>query len=299
MQSARLSDLIRSLKMKGGETINVQELRIRYALERFLMRLSQSDFRDNFVLKGGFLMGTIYNIGQRTTKDLDTVVKNLPAEQEEIGKALHTISTIDLNDGVTFVVSEITQTQEQRRYPGFRAKMIMLFDGEQSRVNFDLDIGVGDVITPSASNMELKLTFSEIRGENESIRILAYPIQTILAEKLETVLEKGIQNSRMKDFYDLRLMLSDPNRPKIDLCYTAFENTWLFRHGSIIDEDLFEDWLFVIEELGNNQTANQVYWPNYAKDRKYAQGIAFEQIARQIKGFILELQQFYNQFENG
>lgn len=295
MQSARLSDLIRDLKMKDAETINAQELRIRYALERFLTRLSRSEYRDNFVLKGGFLMGTIYNIGQRATKDLDTVVKNLSAEQEEIRKALQNVSELDLNDGVTFIVSEITRTQDQRRYSGFRAKMIMHFNGEQSRVNFDLDIGVGDVITPAASNMDLKLTFNEARGENEPITILAYPLQSILAEKLETVLEKGIINSRMKDFYDLRLMLSDPNRPKIDLCYAAFENTWMFRHGSVIDEELFEDWLFVIEDVENNETVNQVFWPNYVKDRKYAQDIDFKQIAQQIKDFILELQQFYIQ----
>jgi len=295
MQSARLSDLIRGLKVKDGETINAQELRIRYALERFLTRLSRSEYRDNFVLKGGFLMGTIYNIGQRSTKDLDTVVKNLSAEQEEIRKALQAISIIDLSDGVSFQVSEINRTQDQRRYSGFRAKMIMQFDGEQARVNFDLDIGVGDVITPSPSNMELKLTFNEARGENEAITILAYPLQTILAEKLETVLEKGIQNSRMKDFYDLRLILSDLNRPTIDLCYAAFENTWTFRHASVIDEELFEDWLFVIEDIENNETVNKVYWPNYVKDRKYAQNIEFKQIAQQVKGFILELQQFYRQ----
>jgi predicted nucleotidyltransferase component of viral defense system len=295
MQSARLSDLIRGLKMKDGETINDQELRIRYALERFLTRLSRSEYRDNFVLKGGFLMGTIYNIGQRATKDLDTVMKNLSAEQEEIRKALQNVSELDLNDGVTFIVSEITRTQEQRRYSGFRAKMIMHFNGEQARVNFDLDIGVGDVITPAASNMDLKLTFNEARGENESITILAYPLQSILAEKLETVLEKGIINSRMKDFYDLRLMLSDPNRPTINLCYAAFENTWILRHGSVIDEELFEDWLFVIEDVENNETVNQVFWPNYVKDRKYAQDIEFNQITQQVKDFILELQQFYIQ----
>jgi predicted nucleotidyltransferase component of viral defense system len=295
MQSARLSDLIRGLKVKDGETINAQELRIRYALERFLTRLSRSEYRDNFVLKGGFLMGTIYNIGQRATKDLDTVMKNLSAEQEEIRKALQNVSELDLNDGVTFIVSEITRTQEQRRYSGFRAKMIMHFNGEQARVNFDLDIGVGDVITPAASNMDLKLTFNEARGENESITILAYPLQSILAEKLETVLEKGIINSRMKDFYDLRLMLSDPNRPTINLCYAAFENTWILRHGSVIDEELFEDWLFVIEDVENNETVNQVFWPNYVKDRKYAQDIEFNQITQQVKDFILELQQFYIQ----
>nr|WP_321302820.1 nucleotidyl transferase AbiEii/AbiGii toxin family protein [uncultured Trichococcus sp.] len=281
--------------MKDGETINAQELRIRYALERFLTRLSRSEYRDNFVLKGGFLMGTIYNIGQRATKDLDTVVKNLSAEQEEIRKALQNVSELDLNDGVTFIVSEITRTQEQRRYSGFRAKMIMHFNGEQSKVNFDLDIGVGDVITPAASNMDLKLTFNEARGENESITILAYPLQSILAEKLETVLEKGIINSRMKDFYDLRLMLSDPNRPTINLCYAAFENTWMFRNGSVIDEELFEDWLFVIEDVENNETVNQVFWPNYVKDRKYAQDIEFNQITQQVKDFILELQQVYLQ----
>ncbi|MFY9901080.1 MAG: nucleotidyl transferase AbiEii/AbiGii toxin family protein [Trichococcus sp.] len=281
--------------MKDGETINDQELRIRYALERFLTRLSRSEYRDNFVLKGGFLMGTIYNIGQRATKDLDTVMKNLSAEQEEIRKALQNVSELDLNDGVTFIVSEITRTQEQRRYSGFRAKMIMHFNGEQARVNFDLDIGVGDVITPAASNMDLKLTFNEARGENESITILAYPLQSILAEKLETVLEKGIINSRMKDFYDLRLMLSDPNRPTINLCYAAFENTWILRHGSVIDEELFEDWLFVIEDVENNETVNQVFWPNYVKDRKYAQDIEFNQITQQVKDFILELQQFYIQ----
>lgn len=293
MKSNRLADLIRNVKIRDGHSINDQELRIRYALERFLSRLAQSDYRDNFVLKGGFLMGTIYEIGQRSTKDLDTVVKDLSAEEEEIRSALDSISRVVLHDGVTFQVAEITKTQDQRRYSGLRAKMIMHFSGEQTRVNFDLDIVVGDIITPSASNLEMTLTFDEINGEKETITVLSYPIQTILAEKLETILEKGIRNSRMKDFYDLRLILSDPNRPALSLCYEAFVNTWRFRHQTEIDEEMFEDWIFVIEEIEKDDAINQVYWPNYIKDRKYAQGVGFKQIVHQVKDFILVLNQFY------
>lgn len=191
MESARLSDLIRSLKSNNRQPINEQEIRIRYALERFLARLAQSEYSDKFILKGGFLMGTIYSIGQRSTKDLDALVRNLKAE------------------------------------------------------------------------------------------------------KLETVLDKGIMNSRMKDFYDLILLLSDPNRPEISLCYEAFRNTWNFRHQIEIDEELFEDWQFVIEDIENNDAINQIYWPNYIKDRRYAQGVEFKQIVHQVKEYILELNRYY------
>lgn len=293
MESARLSDLIKSLKSKNGQQINNQEIRIRYALERFLARLAQSEYRDKFILKGGFLMGTLYCVGQRSTKDLDALVRNIKGEAEEIRKALDSISGIVLNDNVTFQVAQIEKTQDQRMYSGFRAKMIMYFNGEQSRVNFDLDIDVGDVITPAALNLEMILTFNEISREKESITTLAYPIQTILAEKLETVLDKGIMNSRMKDFYDLRLLLNDPNRPEISLCYEAFRNTWNSRHQIEIDEELFEDWQFVIEDIENNDAINQIYWPNYTKDRRYVQGIEFNQIVHQVKDYILELKRYY------
>lgn len=238
-------------------------------------------------------MGTLYCVGQRSTKDLDALVRNIKGEAEEIRKALDSISGIVLNDNVTFQVAQIEKTQDQRMYSGFRAKMIMYFNGEQSRVNFDLDIDVGDVITPAALNLEMILTFNEISREKESITTLAYPIQTILAEKLETVLDKGIMNSRMKDFYDLRLLLNDPNRPEISLCYEAFRNTWNSRHQIEIDEELFEDWQFVIEDIENNDAINQIYWPNYTKDRRYVQGIEFNQIVHQVKDYILELKRYY------
>ncbi|MBO0461155.1 MULTISPECIES: nucleotidyl transferase AbiEii/AbiGii toxin family protein [unclassified Enterococcus] len=290
MNSNRLKDIIKT----RNSGISVEEYRIRYATERFLSRLQESDYKDNFILKGGFLLGAIFKVEQRTTRDLDTLLKEISADKMNVTRVLENIVSIDLDDGVRFELINLSESQQQRKYDGFRAKFKMTFLEENSIVQFDLDLGVGDTITPKAEVIDIPLLFNEKKGDHKSITLQAYPIETILAEKTEIILDLGTKNSRMKDFYDIHLILNYQYKPSITKCYKAFENTWLFRHKELpIDAERFEDWFFIVDEIIANKKMNDIYWKNYIKDREYAKHLRFKTILRQFKEYLEKLHRIY------
>ncbi|BDR58053.1 nucleotidyl transferase AbiEii/AbiGii toxin family protein [Xylocopilactobacillus apicola] len=290
MKSNRLKDLIKTQNSK----ISFEEYRIRYATERFLLRLQDSEYKDNVVIKGGFLLGTIFKIEQRTTKDLDTSLRDIEVDRKNITEMLETISDIDLNDNVKFELLKLVDSQQNHVYAGFRAKLKMNFSDENSNICFDLDLGVGDKITPSAQITEIPLLFNEKNEKQETLAIYAYPLETTLAEKAEIVLDLGVKNSRMKDFYDIHLILNSPNETSSVKLYEAFENTWNFRHkDKIIDEELFEDWFFIIDEISSSKEINGKYWKNYTLDREYTQSLEFSDIMHQFKEYLTELHNVY------
>mgnify|MGYP003585897116 FL=1 len=290
MKSNRLKDLI---KTENSE-ISFEEYRIRYATERFLLRLQESEYKDNFIIKGGFLLGTIFKVKQRTTKDLDTLLKGISADRKNVTKMLETIINIELDDGVQFELINLLDSQQERIYDGFRAKFKMTFLEEKSIVQFDLDLGVGDTITPQAEVIDIPLLFNEKKGERKAITLYAYPIETILAEKTEIILNLGTKNSRMKDFYDIHLILNSQNKPSVTKFYEAFENTWMFRHKELsIDEELFEDWFFIVDEIITNKEMNEISWTNYIKDREYAKHLKLKSIISQFKDYLEALQRVY------
>lgn len=290
MKSNRLKDIIKSKNSR----ISFEEYRIRYATERFLARLQESKYKDNFVIKGGFLLGAIFKVEDRTTKDLDTVLKGISAEKENINKTLKEIANIELDDGVKFELIDLLESQQEHVYEGFRAKFKMVFVDENSMIQFDLDIGVGDIITPAAEVMEIPLLFNEKKGKNEALTLYTYPLETVLAEKTEIILSLGSKNSRMKDFYDVYLILNYQDKPSINKFYKAFENTWIFRHnGQKIDEELFEDWFFAVDELSANKQMSEKYWKNYIKDREYANNLKFVNILHQFENYLMDLHQVY------
>lgn len=286
MKSNRLKDLIRN----QSNSISFEEYRLRYATERFLVRIQESNYRDKLILKGGFLLGTIYQIEQRTTKDLDTLISNISSDRNTVFGMLKDIVSIDFDDGVSFELIDLQDSQLNRVYDGYRAKLKMIFIDEKTFVQFDLDLGVGDTITPSPKLIEIPLLFNESKHETEVIELYSYPLETILAEKTEIILTLGTSNSRMKDFYDTYLILSDSNRPTIEESYIAFYNTWSFRHkDETINEELFEDWFFTIDELISDNSIKNQSWKNYIKDREYAKELKIEDILQKFKVFIEEL----------
>ncbi|MGM0329127.1 MULTISPECIES: nucleotidyl transferase AbiEii/AbiGii toxin family protein [Enterococcus] len=290
MNSNRLKDIIKTKNLG----ISFEEYRIRYATERFLSRLQESNYKDNFIIKGGFLLGAIFKVEQRTTRDLDTLIKEISVDKMNITRVLENIVSIDLDDGVQFKLISLMASQQQRKYEGFRAKFKMNFLEEKSIVQFDLDLGVGDTITPKAEVIDIPLLFNEKKGERKSITLQAYPIETILAEKTEIILDLGTKNSRMKDFYDIHLILNYQYKPSVTKCYEAFENTWLFRHKELpIDKERFEDWLFIVDEIIVNEKMNDIYWKNYIKDREYAKHLKFKTILRQFKEYLEKLHKVY------
>lgn len=289
MNYDRLRDLIKN----QTTDISFEDYKLRYAGERFLMRLKQTPFKNSLILKGGFLMGILYKIDQRSTKDLDASIRELHADSENVKRMLQEIMAVDLNDGVSFVLVDLVDTQKQGSYGGFRAKMRMNFEGE-TYISFDLDLGIGDIVTPGPQIVEIPLLFNESKGKNEVLNLLSYPLETIFAEKTETILTLGTKNTRMKDFYDIHLIMGDPNKPSVERCYKAFINTWEFRHNKKVTDQSFEDWLWTIDELMANARKNDISWQKYVKDRSYAQSAEFIGILEAFKTYITELEEIFN-----
>lgn len=290
MKNTRLTDLIAT----RNDDIGIENYRIRYATERFLTRLSASQYKEKFVLKGGFLIGVTYNLSQRTTKDLDTALIDFKSDAQSIERVITEICNIDLEDQVLFKLKELTSSQDMRIYPGYRAKLKMMFPDGNTRIDFDLDIGVGDRITPEAKKIKIPLIFNEVKGVEKQIEVLAYPKETIQAEKLETILTRGKVNTRMKDYYDFHLLLTDQENSNSINFYYAFKNTWEFRNPTqLIDEELFEDWLFILDEILESKELKKKYWPNYIKDRNYAKHLNIDDIISEIKEFVSKLKEEY------
>lgn len=181
-------------------TIAAQVVLQNYMFERFLERLSKSEYQEKFVIKGGMLVAAIVGLDIRSTMDLDTTLRNLPFTEEKITQAIQSICGLDLEDEVKFTVVSIAPIRRDDRYGGFCVHMNAVFDTIVTPLS--IDISTGDVLTPSAVYYE----FSGIFNESVRIGIWAYNIETVLAEKVETILSRGIFSTRPRDYYDIYIL---------------------------------------------------------------------------------------------
>ena len=179
--------------------ISAQLVMQNFMLERLLERISISKYRQNFILKGGFLIAAIVGLDTRATMDMDITVKDWPVNQESIKKMFLDICEIDLNDDISFEFKKIGEIREGDEYTGYRVSMIAHYP--PMAVPLKLDITTGDKITPKEIEYNFKLLL-----ENRRISILAYNLETIMAEKLETVISRGDLNTRMRDYYDIYIL---------------------------------------------------------------------------------------------
>lgn len=191
---------LRNLAKEKG--LPAQVILQNYMIERLLVRLSASEYKDKFVLKGGMLVAAIVGLDNRATMDLDATLKNLPLTPEIIRAALETICAVSENDGVSFEIGAIDPIREDDIYGGYRASLLAHF--ETILTPLTIDISTGDVITPGAA----LFSFSEIFDENRCFELWAYNIETVLAEKVETILRRGVFNTRPRDFYDTYILSS-------------------------------------------------------------------------------------------
>lgn len=170
-----------------------------YMMERFLERISLSPYREKFILKGGLLIAAYVGVSTRTTQDIDTTIKGIPLNEAHLRQIIEEICLINCSDHITFSIKRMNAIHEEGQYPGIRVGMESQMD--QMKIPMKLDITTGDVITPKEINYSFPLIF-----ENRSIPILAYNLETLLAEKFETVIDRAKENTRMRDFYDLFLL---------------------------------------------------------------------------------------------
>ena len=238
-----------------------------YMMERFLERLAQSEYRDNFIIKGGILVTAMIGVAHRSTMDIDTSMKNLNLSAEDALRVVNQVKDIDLDDGVSFEVKDVSNIMDEMEYPGIRVTM----NANVGRLitPLKIDISTGDVITPRAIEFNYDLLL-----EDRSISLWSYNLETILAEKLQTVLARGILNTRMRDFYDIRMLL-DTYEDKVNkaVLKDAFAATCKKRGTDNLQEQA-EEIIKIIE--ADEQL--QVLWRAYQKKYSYAAEIDYASV---------------------
>lgn len=255
-----------SKEYRKREKISAQLVLQNYMLERFLERVSVSEYRNNFIIKGGLLIVSMVGLNSRTTMDMDATIKRYPVSEETIQKMVEEIIKINLEDEITFTFKSIGEIREGDEYTGYRVALSANYP--PMAVPLKLDITTGDKITPHEVEYEYKLMMEE-----RSICVLAYNMATILSEKLETVISRGDQNTRPRDFYDIYI-LTKLQAENIDLETLAFalDATTRKRESSSVVKQYHK----IMETIRNSEIMNR-QWQNYQKDFDYAAGIEFRE----------------------
>lgn len=248
--------------------ISTNEVLQNYMFERILERISVSRYKNNFILKGGLLLSSIMGIDTRTTMDMDTCIKGITLTDEELYKVLEEVLNIDVNDGVKFEIRNSEPIREDDDYGGLKYNLISFFD--RLRVNLSIDIATGDPITPKEIEYDYKMMFEE-----KVLKIMTYNVETIIAEKFQTVISRGVLNSRMKDYYDLYYLITYKDYSESNL-KLAIEKTFKNRDTDVksVEKELteIEKSEFVIEQ-----------WESYSKKHSYTNNIDFEMIIEKIR----------------
>jgi len=249
-----------------------------FMMERLLERISISKYKDNFILKGGFLIAAMVGIDMRSTMDMDTTIKGIPANKEALEEILNEILSIELDDNVVFKLKAIKNIHDISDYDDFRVSVEAQFF--TIKENIKIDITTGDVIIPREIDYSFKLMF-----EDRDISIKAYNLNTILAEKIESILARNVANTRARDYYDVYILLS-LRRDDIDLesLRNAIRKKAEERNTLVYLENK-EKYLKDIEESEDLS----LIWDAYVHKFPYAEGIQFHVITNTLRG-ILEAQ---------
>lgn len=197
MKSPELKGAVKNIAKQ--KNVSPQAVLQTLMFERLVERLSVSKYRDKFILKGGLLISSMVGIGERTTMDMDTTVKGLDMNEEQVRGIIEQILKTEVNDDVVFEFMGIQPIREDDEYENFRVSLQAIYG--KMRIPMKIDITTGDVITPREIIYHFPLTF-----EDRSVAVWAYTLETILAEKYETIIRRGTANTRARDFYDLYLL---------------------------------------------------------------------------------------------
>lgn len=257
-----------------SKNISAQVILQNYMFERFLNRLSVSRYKEKFVLKGGMLVAALVGLDNRATMDLDTTLKNLPLTPEAIEKALNEIFEIELNDDVKFALKGISPIREDDIYGGYRVALDAIY--ETIVIPMTIDVSTGDVITPNA----VQFNFTGIFDNELKFELWAYNIETVLAEKVETILRRSVFNTRPRDFYDAYILITTQKFDKTVFA-EALEKT-IEHRGTRNQINNFADTLSVIADSEDLKKM----WSNYQKQFAYAKDIEYKNICIEIEGLL-------------
>jgi len=278
LTSAQAKGRIKNLASKNNADPRVL-MRI-YMMERFLERVSLSNYKDNFIIKGGMLITSMVGISMRSTMDIDTTVKGQDLSPENAERIVSEIAGLQIDDGVSFEIKDVETIMDEMEYPGIRFSIDAIF--EKMVTPIKMDVSTGDVITPRAIAYNYKLMLEE-----REIELWSYNLETILGEKLQTILVRERANTRMRDFYDICVlaeMYSD--EIKADNFKAAYEATCRKRGSShlIGNEEI------IIDILEHDSKLNG-QWESYQKKFSYAADISFAQTIKCAKRLVCFLQE--------
>ena len=266
MTSEKLKGKIKSFSEKNN--LKAQEVLQMYFFERFLARLEKSKYRVNFIIKGGFLISSIIGIQNRTTMDIDTTIKGLPVKEEIIKEIVLEILNIEVNDGIEFVLGKIENIREISEYENYRLHLTANF--EKIKNPLKIDITTGDVIIPSEIEYSYETIFKE------KLNILVYSLETLIAEKYETIIKRNITTTRLRDFYDIYMIFKLKN-DKIDV-NNLKQAIWETAKNRNSMEEISES-KEILEDVKNDEYLNK-QWNIYKKENKYVDNIQFSEILK-------------------
>lgn len=258
----QLKGTIRSMAAK--KNLRAQEVLQMFLFERILERMANSRFKDNFILKGGLLISSMIGITERTTMDMDTTVRGIQMEEDEIVSAVKEIVAIDVEDGIVFEYKGIEPIREEDAYNNFRVHLQAKYGKIDSPMK--IDVTTGDAITPAAIQYDFPMLFEE-----KSIPVMAYTLETVLAEKYETIIRRNIGSTRARDYYDLHtLYRSRKSSVRPDILKAAVLHTAMKR-DSVQD---MQDWKEILKDI-REEPAMYLLWDNYVAENKYIRELEF------------------------
>lgn len=274
IKSDSLKGKIKNISQKSG--IRPQELLQMFMFEQFLIKLSKSKYKHNFILKGGFLLSKIFGENNRTTRDIDTTIKGLSLKEENIKQIITEIINIPTQENIVFKLVNIENIRKDDLYSGLRVTINVIF--ETINENLKIDITTGDIIIPKEIQFEYKMMF-----EDKSIFIMTYSIETIIAEKFETIISRNVLNTRAKDFYDIYMLIKLNNYDKENLI-KAINKTFNKRNTTTDITEIGN----TIKDISTSKTLMDL-WSKYQGIYIYAKDINFNDITESLNKILKTL----------
>ena len=256
----------------NSKNLRPQEVLQMFFFERFLERLSKSKYKFNFVIKGGLLISSMIGIDNRTTMDMDTTIKGVPLQEEVIRNIVSEIINVKVDDGIDFEITDISHIREEDEYENFRVHLIANF--EKIKNDMKIDITTGDAITPKEIEYLYPCLFQE-----ESLRILAYPFETILAEKYESVIKRNIATTRMRDFYDLYNLY---NLKKEEIDFGILKQAIFSTANRRESLELMKQAMEIIEDIREDAYLQEL-WKIYLSENLYVGDLEFSETVKVIE----------------
>ena len=266
--ATQLKAKIRNLS--GGDNDRARVLIRNFVMERFLERVALSPYRNNFILKGGMLVAAVVGLETRATMDIDTTVKSLPLTMENVRRVVEDVIQTDVPDSVSFTITKVSDIMEGHDYPGIRFMLEASLDKMKQVIK--VDISTGDIITPGAVEYSYKLMFEE-----RSISIWTYNLETLLGEKLETIMARETANTRMRDFYDIHILMSQKT---VD--YKLLKSAFLATSEKRVTTALVSRFDAILDAVRTDK-AMQSQWEKYRKEYFFVGDLTWEDVNQSVK----------------